>query len=361
MLKEGKAYFGQVSMAFEARERPLITQSRGLDICRRRNHSTSFTHSSSIAIDSIIMGRLTLVNKTSSVASSTVQAPAPAAAIRANTTSAQSSAGPWQQVPTRQRTGKTEVGLRKTLLNANLSRLEGGIIGSMQGLAISKPAAAPNAAYDPSVGPTHYHTSGSVYGGSAAPTENSMGGYNQHIQTDTCVRTNLTVANFKIGEVIALPYHIPNLNPHHKITHDRLRLTCEGPVFSKRRMFVILWINQVDMFCLPLYSFENQGIAKKKDYLKKDYIEVKNVSAESFQQLGPYEPVEMQTYDKNRSMTDSTTVHITGGIKVDPQEHISMVGRFTKISHKKLLALYNQLASEAQEKPWNPALRGTWR
>ncbi|PIB01499.1 hypothetical protein CB0940_00184 [Cercospora beticola] len=307
------------------------------------------------------MGRLVLGNKSSPIASSTVQAPAPAAALLSNTTSAKPPANVWQQVPVKKPAGKTELGLRKTLLNANLSKMGGGIVGPMQSLSIGKAAAAPSGAYDPSVGPTHYHSSGSVYGGSAAPTENSLGGYNCHIQTDTCVRTNLKVANFKIGEVIALPYHIPNLNPNHKITHDRLKLTCEGPVFSKRRMFVILWINQADMFCLPLYSFEGQGISKKQGDLKKDYIEVKNSGVASFKQLGLYEPVEMQTYDKSRPMTDSTTIHLTGGIKVDPQEHISMVGRFTEASHEDLLKLYNRLTSEAQRKPWNPALRDTWR
>ncbi|PPJ58805.1 hypothetical protein CBER1_10448 [Cercospora berteroae] len=354
MPKARKIYSRQVSMVFEGGQCVADNSIPATSHVPLEPSSKLITNIKPVARSSDNMGRLTLVNKTSSIASSTVQAPAPAAAIRTNTASA-------QLFPARQRTGETELGLRKTLLNANLSRIDGGLAGQMQGLAISKPAAAPNAAYDPSVEPTPYRPQGTVYGGSAAPTENSIGAYNCHIRTDTCVRTNLTVANFKIGEVIALPYHIANLNPNHKITHDRSKLTCEGPVFSKRRMFVVLWINQVDMFCLPLYSFENQGIAKKKDYLKKDYIEVKNVSAESFQQLGSCEPVEMQTYDKKRTMTDSTTIHITGGIKVDPQENISMVGRFTEASHRGLLKLYNELSREAQRKPWNPALGRTWR
>ncbi|KAF2214952.1 hypothetical protein CERZMDRAFT_95328 [Cercospora zeae-maydis SCOH1-5] len=307
------------------------------------------------------MGRLALVNKTSSIAASPVQAPAAAAALSSPVTLAKPYASPWQQIPVPKKTGKSEIGLRKTLLNANLSRAGNGLAGPIQGLAIGRPAAGPNATYDPSMGPAPYRPPGSVYRGSAAPTENSIGAYNRHIQTDTCIRTKLTVANFKIGEVIALPFHVPNLNPHHKITHERLRVTCEGPVFSKRRMFVILWINQVDMFCLPLYSFENQGISKKRDELKKDYIEVKNVKAESFRQLGLYEPVKMQTYDPNRPMTDSTTIQLTGGIRVDPQEHISLVGRFTQASHRDLLKLYNDLSREAQKKPWNGSLQGTGR
>ncbi|KAM3418523.1 hypothetical protein BST61_g4501 [Cercospora zeina] len=307
------------------------------------------------------MGRLALVNKTSSIAASPVQAAAAAAALSSTTTSAKPFASPWQQLPVTGKTGKTELGLRKTLLNANLSRAANGLAGPMQGLAIGRSAAGPNATYDPSLGPAPHPSPGSVYGGSAAPTENSIGGYNCHIQTDTCIRTKLTVANFKIGEVISLPFHVPNLNPRHKITHERLRLTCEGPVFSKRRMLVILWTNDFDMFCLPLYSFENQGISKKRDELKKDYIEVKNVNAESFRQLGLYKPVEVQTYDLNRPMTDSTTIHLTGGIRVDPQEHISMVGRFTQASHRDLLKLYNDLSREAQKKPWNPSLQSTWR
>ena len=86
-----------------------------------------------------------------------------------------------------------------------------------------------------------------------------------------------------------------------------------------------------------------------------------NVGVKFFEQMGLYTPVEMQTYDPNRPMTDSTTIHLTGGIKVDPQEHISTVGRFTESSHRDLLTLYTDLSKEAQKKPWNPSLGGMWR
>ncbi|CAK1356179.1 unnamed protein product [Cercospora beticola] len=308
------------------------------------------------------MGKLVLVGKTSSVASSVAQAPVASSnplttAIPSNT---QPAANPWQFVPAK-RSGKTELGLRKTVLNGNLSKLGTNLASQMQNMSLSQHPVVAATHYDPSMGPTPYQPEGSIYGGSAAPTENSLGGYNQNIQTNTCVRTNRSVRSFKIGEVIALPFHVPNLNPNNNITHDRLRVTCEGPVFSKRRMFVILWINQFDMFCLPLYSFEGQGITKKKGDLQKDYIEVKNVGVKFFEQMGLYRPVEMQTYDPNRPMTDSTTIHLTGGIKVDPQEHISTVGRFTESSHRDLLTLYTDLSKEAQKKPWNPSLGGMWR
>jgi hypothetical protein len=183
-------------------------------------------------------------------------------------------------------------------------------------------------------------------------TEMTADTYFKPVFSTECVKTRRTVRDFRKGEVIALPFHVPNMNPRNGADHPRVRITCEGPAFTKRRMFVILWINQLDMYCLPLYSFEGKGLVGKKDYQKDDYVCLRNKEAgSSFKNEGNYKPVVFESYDRRR-LTDETTVHLTEGVTVDPRGHISFVGRLDEASHKHLLGLWQDRVNLAKSKPW---------
>ena len=117
-----------------------------------------------------------------------------------------------------------------------------------------------DAIYDPSVGPTKSTMTTSKYRGSAAPSRASSSRSHRVALFDRyCRMTAYTRRDFRLGEVIAAPFHTSNTNPNYKIDDERITLTVEGPAYSKRRMMVILFIHAQDMFCLPLYSHENRA------------------------------------------------------------------------------------------------------
>ncbi|SMR51183.1 unnamed protein product [Zymoseptoria tritici ST99CH_1E4] len=272
----------------------------------------------------------------------------------AGTTGAQS---PWKTVA---RPNVAPPDMRKSVLKAMPSHVGGlSMVSQMRGLSVNNSLLHPGAAnpnvHNPSLGPLP--PTGTQWGGTAVQTDMTTDTYFKPVKTPECVRTKRTVRDFKSGEVLALPFHVANMNPKLVPNHPRLQITCEGPAFSKRRMFIVLWINQIDMFCLPLYSFEGKGLAAKKDYLKADYVCLANKEAgRSFKNVGLYKPVVFESYDR-KPLTDETTVHLTGGVTVDPREHITYVGRLTKDSHAHLLQLWQDRVDIAQDKAWVPTRR----
>jgi hypothetical protein len=128
--------------------------------------------------------------------------------------------------------------------------------------------------------------------------------------TDICRMSNFTRRDYRLGDVIAGPFHTSNTNPHVEQNDERLTLTCEGPAYSKRRMMVVLFIHIQDLYCLPLYSFGNRGLREKPEYLKKEYVCMANEGDEGFVNQGVYAPVEIKA---RRPVTANTTVHLAGG------------------------------------------------
>ncbi|KJX95665.1 hypothetical protein TI39_contig4099g00021 [Zymoseptoria brevis] len=241
--------------------------------------------------------------------------------------------------------------MRRSVLRPRPSHTGGqSMISQMRGLSVNDNPGNPNV-YNPSVGPLG--TQGNPWGWTTVESNMTAETSFLPVKNDVCIRSKHSVRDFRKGEVLALPFHVPNMNPNLDPNERRLKMTCEGPAFSKRRMFVILWINQLDMFCLPLYSFQGKGLAAKKDYQRFDYVCLKNkgVAGATFKNLGKYDPVVFESYNKC-PMTDETTVHLTGGISVDPRENISLIGRLDEQSHKHLAKLWQDRVDESKNKPW---------
>lgn len=217
------------------------------------------------------------------------------------------------------------------------------------------PPAAPPDCYDPSMGPLPAEDEESIWQGSACPTINStMSTYNVAVFNKTCKRTKRTIDDFKLGQIIAVPHHVANLNPRNTANHPRLTITCEGPVFSKRRLLAVLFKHQNTLFCLALWSFEGRGLDCKPDKLKFEYVSVMNKGEKKFRNPGKFQPVEVETYDSNRPMKDSSCIQLTGGVHVDPSEHVSFVGRMDQASYARLLTLHERRNEIAKQKPWEP-------
>ncbi|KAK4541742.1 hypothetical protein LTR36_007451 [Oleoguttula mirabilis] len=156
--------------------------------------------------------------------------------------------------------------------------------------------------------------------------------------------------DFKKGQIIAIPFHTANTNPNvDPMTDDQLAMTVQGPVYSKRRMVIIMWIHERDMFCLPLYTFNEKGLKSKGQDIKHEYVSVKNAGKPHVNQ-GLYPAVEV--VPRWKDMHKDSTVHITGGLRVSCNDDITWAGRITKQGYTELLALWRKLSNDALKEPW---------
>lgn len=172
----------------------------------------------------------------------------------------------------------------------------------------------------------------------------------QPFYNQICRASNYTRRNFKKGDIIAIPFHTPNTNPNvDPVTDDQWTMTVWGPVYSKRRMVIVLWVYERDMFCLPLYTFGKTGLSNKGQNIKHEYVSVKNAGMPHVNQ-GIYPRVEVRAYKK--PMDEDSTVHISGGLRVGCNEDITWAGRMTKESYMDLVALWQDLSENAQGEPW---------
>jgi hypothetical protein len=164
-----------------------------------------------------------------------------------------------------------------------------------------------------------------------------------------CKAMNKTRRDFRLGEVITVPFHTSNTNPNVNPDDDCLTLTVVGPAYSKKRMMVVLFIHMQDLYCLPLYTFSNRGLKGKPDHLKKEYVCMANDGDEDFVNQGLHPPVVVQA---GRLVDPDTTVHLTGGMRVGCNEWVHSAGRLTRDSYYELLGLLTDLVSGARNEPW---------
>ncbi|KAK3723479.1 hypothetical protein LTR37_001731 [Vermiconidia calcicola] len=204
--------------------------------------------------------------------------------------------------------------------------------------------------YNPSCAPSSSMMSTQYKGGrSQAPSNYSTRSRRYTVNTAVCKLSGNTRRDFRKGDIIALPFHTANNNPNVDLTDRRLTNTCEGPAYSKRRMMVVMWLHEQDMFCLPLYTFGFKGLASKPEYIKREYVCMMNYFDKDFWNQGPHRPVKV---DSHRPMDPNTTVHITGGREVSYQGDVHRVGRLLQDSYYDLFSLWQDLSEDAQAERW---------
>ncbi|RMY29385.1 hypothetical protein D0866_08736 [Hortaea werneckii] len=150
----------------------------------------------------------------------------------------------------------------------------------------------------------------------------------------------------KSGREPCLTNTNPNVDP---TTDDQLAMTIWGPGYSKRRMVIVMWIHERDMFCLPLYTFSGQGINSRGKDIIHEYVALKN-AGKPHTNFGKYPAIEV--VPKYKDLHKDTTIHITGGLRVGCNEDIIRVGKLTKQGYFDLLALWKRLSNDAQQDPW---------
>lgn len=224
----------------------------------------------------------------------------------------------------------------------------------MARMSIGKPSSpsAPNwrpsnQLYDPSMGPTPSAMT-TKFRPTVAPsraTAATARSTRRRFQNAVCTLSNYTRQDFRVGDVIAAPFHTANTNTGADPRDPRLTNTCEGPAYSKRRMMVVLFIHQQDLHCLPLYSFTGRGITAKPLQQQHEYVCLRNAGEDTVGQ-GSYPPLEIIAHRPIDGK--NTTLHLTGGLKVGCNEDITRVGRLTQDSYYDLQQLWKNMVKDAQ-------------
>lgn len=202
--------------------------------------------------------------------------------------------------------------------------------------------------YDPSLGPTRSMMTTNWRSSTVGSNVTGRTG-RQVFQNAVCTLSNFSRSDFHQGDVIAAPFHVANTNPNASPSDPRLVKTVEGFAYSKRRMLVVLFVYSQDMYCLPLYSFGNRGLEAKPEALRKEYVCTRNEGEEEKENPGVHRAVVIRS---RRPLTESTTIHLTGGIRVGCNEDITSVGRLTKQSYGELVDIWGALVQGAQGESW---------
>ncbi|RMY92071.1 hypothetical protein D0862_09564 [Hortaea werneckii] len=247
------------------------------------------------------------------------------------------------RVPAHIRPGKSTMGGANTsVANLEAQLAHTGVSNSFGG------GLAP---YNPSQGPTASQITTPWRPARSTRTNASFSSARLAVNNAVCKLTGYTRKDFQKGEVISLPHHAantdPNIDPN---TDNRWRSTVEGPVYSKRRMMVVLFIYGRDMLCLPLYTWNKSGISRRPAWLKNEYVGVQDANNLNYINHGDYPPVIIE--GNRRPMHEHSTVVLSAGCKVSCNEDILSVGRLTQKSHTHLVALWQELNRAAVAEAW---------
>lgn len=208
----------------------------------------------------------------------------------------------------------------------------------------------PSPTYDPSMGPRQ----STVTSPQPIPTHtrshytNNSRASRLPFSSQYCKLSGLTRWDFHIGDLISAPFHSANTNPNVDPYDPRLALTVEGPVYSKRRMLIVLFIHAQDLYCLPLYSFSDRGLSAKPQYLRHEYVCVANNGDKYFANEGSHKALWIEA---NKAVSASTTLQLTGGMRIGCNEDVVRTGRLTRESYFYLLDLWRRVA--AREEDWD--------
>lgn len=170
-----------------------------------------------------------------------------------------------------------------------------------------------------------------------------------------CIKSPYKREEFRVGQVIAVPFHVSNMNEKLDPSDKGLTMTNFGPVLSKRRMFIILHIHLEGFFCLPLYSFGGRGLDAKRGDREIEYVPIMDQAHQgNFDDVisKHYPPLVHKHDNPNSSLIKSTVCHLTGGVNISWQEEITTVGRLTHQSFLDLIEYWHALVLKAQEVPW---------
>lgn len=166
-------------------------------------------------------------------------------------------------------------------------------------------------------------------------------------------RTANTMLDFQYGWVIRISHHEPNTNPNNGPTDPHVARTCVGPVFSKPRMFAVMWIREENLVALPLYTWHFKGLStrvrKGKD-TRNEYACMSNYGSPNPSNEHPrHRLIEFIARPGEAPIHPKSCIHLTGLTKIDIGLPFDYVGRITRSSYNYLITLLDDLNSNESD------------
>jgi hypothetical protein len=173
-----------------------------------------------------------------------------------------------------------------------------------------------------------------------------------HTSSDLFHKTDFKRDDFKLGDVIYTPCHVPSTNDAAMEPDPAITASMVGPVYSKRRMMVVLFIHRFDLFCLPIYSFSGRGLASKQpEEIRADYVELINGDRANYKKQGPHDAIRVYAFNPVR---EPSVVQLTRGHTVEFCEVIQLKGRLNRGGYDRLLRMWDSVITAAKSEPFRP-------
>lgn len=129
----------------------------------------------------------------------------------------------------------------------------------------------------------------------------------------------------------------------------RITLSQEnGPIYSKQRLAIILWKTFGRLICVPLYTFNGDGIGKIKSngWGLNEYVQILEQGAPEFQRVrGTRAPLVANMYD-GHDLDLASCVHVGGLMNVDRRGDITYMGKLNTASLTRLHNLIDDVRRE---------------
>jgi len=123
-----------------------------------------------------------------------------------------------------------------------------------------------------------------------------------------------------------------------------------GPVYSKRRMMIVIYKHIEDMTCLPLYSFGYRGILCKPVNLGPEHVGVIDRDDQTYKNESVYQAFVATC--RRKPLHPATACRLTGGTNVNCKEDIAQIGIINQQSYNRLEALYADRMKIAAAEPY---------
>lgn len=165
------------------------------------------------------------------------------------------------------------------------------------------------------------------------------------------------IESFAKGDILSVPVHTPTL---HRNTQHRYRVkpleTPQGPVYSVRRLVIVLYVFDGGMICLPLYSFGLEGITAVPQRLQREYAALRDDdnyygpgnNGENIPRIGV-------RCRGTKQMHHAALVHLLGSVEVRYEEDIVRVGQMSDTSFEELVLQHARAGAAGQQSvdtPW---------
>ena len=154
--------------------------------------------------------------------------------------------------------------------------------------------------------------------------------------------------------IIYAPHHATALDPNaDPVAGSDFTQSDIAIISSKRRMMVVMWAFEANLFAIPLMTHTKNGLRNVPSWLIHEYVCLRDVNDPKdhmFINEGIYERLEVTELDKK--LSEKSSLRLTTGVTVDFREEIQIMGHLSKQSTKQLHDMWFAKVEVAMKESW---------